>query len=133
MGNGSAEDRVAGFNPHAMFDEDVRRIAPAVEAARKEGIDARGPIGPDAVFRKNIEGVYDAVVTMFHDQGQIVVKTVGFAGACTLYLGLPYILLNVPHGVAFDIAGQGVAQHLSMLSALQTAAHLARGEGLPTA
>ena len=67
---------------------------------------------------------------MYHDQGQIPVKTVGFEGACTVYIGLPYVLLNVPHGSAFDIAGKGVAQHLSMLCAITTAARLASGHGI---
>lgn len=123
---------VAGMHPHAMFPEDRERIAPAVESARALGIDARGPIGPDTVFRQALDGHYDAIVTMYHDQGQIVVKTVGFEGACTVYLGLPYVMLNVPHGSAFDIAGRGVAQHLSMLAAMKTAAGLAAGRGLAT-
>lgn len=121
---------VAGINPHAMFDEDQQKIAPAVAFGRQRGIDVSGPLVPDAVFRQTIEGKYDAVVTMFHDQGQIPVKTVGFAGACTVYIGLPYVMLNVPHGTAFDIAGKGVAQHLSMLSAMKTAARLASGQGI---
>jgi 4-hydroxy-L-threonine phosphate dehydrogenase PdxA len=121
---------VAGLNPHAMFEEDRRRIGPAVEAARRLGIDASGPLSPDSVFRLGLEGKYDAVVTMYHDQGQIAVKTAAFEGACTVYLGLPYVLLNVPHGSAFDIAGQGVAQHLSMLAAMRTAAGLASGSAL---
>lgn len=119
---------VAGINPHAMFDEDQQKIAPAVARARASGIEASGPLVPDAVFRQAIEGKYDAVVTMFHDQGQIPVKTVGFKGACTVYIGLPFVMLNVPHGTAFDIAGTGKAQHLSMLSAIKTAASLASGQ-----
>lgn len=122
---------VAGMNPHAMFPEDQERIAPAIDSARELGIDAHGPLVPDAVFRQTIEGRYDAIVTMYHDQGQIAVKTVGFEGACTVYLGLPYAMLNVPHGSAFDIAGKGVAQHLSMLAAMKTAASLASGRGIP--
>ena len=121
---------VAGINPHAMFAEDRERIGPAIEAARGLGIDAFGPIGPDTVFRMALDGRYDAIITMYHDQGQIVVKTVGFEGACTVYLGLPYVLLNVPHGSAFDIAGTGVAQHRSMLAAIRTAANLAAGRGI---
>ena len=124
---------VAGVNPHAMFEDDHQRIDPAINAAREDGITVDGPIAPDAVFRMAMEGRYDAVVTMFHDQGQIVIKTVGFAGACTVYIGLPYVLLNVPHGTAFDIAGKGLAQHRSMLAAFQTAARLASGEGLQVA
>lgn len=121
---------VAGLHPHAMFDDDHTRIGPAVAVARAEGITVDGPIAPDSVFRQTIEGRYDVVVTLFHDQGQIAIKTVGFAGACTVYIGLPYVLLNVPHGTAFDIAGKGVAQHRSMLAAFQTAARLAAGRGL---
>ncbi len=123
---------VAGMHPHAMFPEDRERIAPAIEKARALGMDARGPIGPDTVFRMALDGHYDAIVTMYHDQGQIIIKTVGFEGACTVYLGLPYVMLNVPHGSAFDIAGRGVAQHLSMLSAIRTAADLAAGRGIAT-
>lgn len=121
---------VAGINPHAMFEEDQQKIAPAVARGRARGIDVSGPLVPDAVFRQTLDGRYDAVVTMFHDQGQIPVKTVGFEGACTVYIGLPFVMLNVPHGTAYDIAGRGVAQHLSMLAAIQTAARLASGGGV---
>ncbi len=121
---------VAGMNPHAMFDEDRERIGPAVAAARKLGIDASGPAVPDAVFRHTLEGEYDAVVTMYHDQGQIAVKTAGFVGALTVHIGLPYIRLGVSHGTAFDIAGKGVAQHYSMLNSMKTAAQLAGGNGI---
>lgn len=120
---------VAGLNPHAMFEEDRDEIAPAVAQARASGIAASGPISPDAVFRLNLEGRYDAVVTMYHDQGQVAVKTAAFEGACTIYMGLPFVMLNVPHGSAFDIAGRGVAQHQSMLSGMATAAALAAGRG----
>lgn len=116
---------VAGINPHAMFPQDQERIMPAVEKARARGIDARGPLVPDAVFRQCLQGEWDVVVTMFHDQGQIAIKTAGFEGACTVYVGLPFLMLNVPHGSAYDIAGRGVAQHRSMLNAVRTAALLA--------
>lgn len=118
---------VAGINPHAMFDEDRERIEPAVEEARQLGIDATGPLVPDAVFRQAAAGKYDAVVTMYHDQGQIALKTVSFEGACSVYLGLPYVHVTVPHGSAFDIAGKGVAKHDSMLNAMRTAAALCAG------
>ena len=121
---------VAGINPHAMFLQDQERVGPAVEKARARGIDAQGPLVPDAVFRQCMQGQWDVVVTMFHDQGQIAVKTVGFEGACTVYIGLPFVMLNVPHGTAYDIAGRGVAQHSSMLSAVRTAALLATGQSL---
>lgn len=120
---------VAGLNPHAMFEEDREEIAPAVEKAQAQGIHASGPISPDSVFRMAIGGKYDAVVTMYHDQGQVAVKTSSFEGAYTICLGLPYVLVAVPHGTAYDIAGTGKAQHLNMLAALKTAASLAGGGG----
>ncbi len=121
---------VAGINPHAMFPEDQARIGPAVAAARADGIDVQGPLVPDTVFRHTLEGRYDVVVTMFHDQGQIPIKTAVFEGACTVYVGLSFVMLNVPHGTAYDIAGRGVAQHQSMLSAIRTAANLAAGRSI---
>jgi 4-hydroxythreonine-4-phosphate dehydrogenase len=118
---------VAGVNPHAAYEEEKQEIAPAIAAAHGAGIQAEGPISPDSIFRMALEGRFDAVVTMFHDQGQIAVKTVGFAGACTVFLGLPYIRIGIPHGTAVEIAGTGRAQHLSMLAAIRTAAALADG------
>jgi len=120
---------VAGLNPHAMGREEGERIAPAVAAARAEGWDCSGPVSPDSIFRQCIEGKYDVVVSMYHDQGQIAVKTAAFAGACSIFIGLPYIHLSIPHGSAMDIAGQGKAQHLSMLAAMKTAAALASKTG----
>jgi 4-hydroxythreonine-4-phosphate dehydrogenase len=120
---------VAGLNPHAMFEEDRQEVAPAVADARASGIDAHGPISPDSVFRMTMAGKYDAVVTMYHDQGQVAVKTSAFEGACTICLGLPYVLIAIPHGTAYDIAGTGKAQHLNMLAGLKTAASLAGGGG----
>ena len=120
---------VAGLNPHAMGPEEREQLAPAIEQARAHGIDARGPVSPDAVFRQCIEGRHDAVVSMYHDQGQIAVKTAVFEGACSIYIGLPYVHLSIPHGSAYDIAGKGVAQHQSMLAAMRTAAALAAGRG----
>lgn len=118
---------VAALNPHGMFEEDRDIIAPAVAALRDEGLDIAGPVSPDAVFRQCIEGRYDAVVSMYHDQGQIALKTAAFAGACTVYLGLAYVQLSVPHGTAFDIAGKGIAQPDSMIAAMTTALSLAGG------
>lgn len=117
---------VAGLNPHAMGAEEAREIAPAVAVARERGLDVTGPISPDAVFRRCLEGAFDAVVSMYHDQGQIALKTAAFAGACSVFLGLPYVYLSVPHGSGFDIAGKNRAQHQSMQAAMVTAARLAR-------
>lgn len=124
---GIAEPRiaVAGINPHAMFPEDKERVLPGVERARADGIDASGPIAPDSVFRHMVDGKYDAVVTMYHDQGQIPLKTSNFEGACTVFMGMPYVTVTVPHGSAYEIAGLCKAQHHSMLAALTTAARLA--------
>jgi 4-hydroxy-L-threonine phosphate dehydrogenase PdxA len=118
---------VAGLNPHARGTEELQAIGPAVQDAKARGIDVRGPVSPDSVFRQCIEKRHDAVLTMYHDQGQIALKTVSFEGACSVYMGLPYVHLTVPHGSAFDIAGKGVAQHRSMLRAMRTAAALCAG------
>jgi 4-phospho-D-threonate 3-dehydrogenase / 4-phospho-D-erythronate 3-dehydrogenase len=120
---------VAGLNPHAMGPEEEGELKPAVAEARSAGIDARGPISPDAVFRQCLEGQHDVVVSMYHDQGQIALKTAAFAGACSIFIGLPYVHLSIPHGSAYDIAGQNRAQHASMLAAMRTAAALAAGRG----
>lgn len=122
---------VAGLNPHAMYEEDRQEIAPAVQDAIALGIRASGPATPDAVFRQALDGQFDAVVTMYHDQGQIPLKTAAFEGACTLFLALGYLRVGTPHGTAFDIAGTGRAQHKTMLAAMNTAASLAAGRGFP--
>lgn len=118
---------VAGLNPHARGEEEQNAIRPAVEQARQLGITVHGPVSPDAVFRQCVEAQHDVVVSMYHDQGQIALKTSAFEGACSVYLGVPYVHLTVPHGSAFDIAGRGIAQHYSMLTAMTTAAALASG------
>jgi len=128
-GIGEPRIGVAGLNPHAMFEEDTQTLAPAISAARAKGIDAYGPVSPDSIFRHGIDGDYDAIVSMYHDQGQIALKSAAFAGACTIYLGLPYVRLTVPHGTAMDIAGRNLAQHFSMLSAFRTSSALAVGGG----
>ncbi len=120
---------VSGLNPHAHGRQEREAIAPGVERARAQGIDAAGPIAPDTVFRHCIEERYDVVVAMFHDQGQIAVKTWGFAGNCALFLGAPYLLLSVGHGTAFDIVGRGVADASMIRAAILQAASLARGCG----
>jgi 4-hydroxythreonine-4-phosphate dehydrogenase len=109
-----------------MFDEDKERVLPGVQRARAEGLNVSGPIAPDSVFRHAVEGKYDAIVTLYHDQGQIPLKTSAFEGACTVFMGMPYVTVTVPHGSAYEIAGKGQAQHLSMLAAITTAAKLGR-------
>jgi 4-hydroxythreonine-4-phosphate dehydrogenase len=122
---------VAGLNPHAgeagLFgtqDRDV--IAPAVEAARAEGIDASGPWPPDTVFMQARQGRFDIVVVQYHDQGHIPIKLLGFDTGVNVTVGLPFFRTSVDHGTAFDIAGTGRADHASMRAALDLAASLAR-------
>jgi 4-hydroxythreonine-4-phosphate dehydrogenase len=122
---------VAGLNPHAMGREDREEIAPGVRDAVAAGVRAEGPLSPDAVFRQCIEGRFDAVLAMFHDQGHIAIKTWGFSGNSAVIIGPPYVHLSVAHGTAYDIAGRGVADHSMMLSAMRTAGFLAAGRGFP--
>ena len=126
---------VAALNPHGsdgglLGDEEAQEIAPAVDAARELGIDATGPIPADIVFHQAIQGRYDAVLAMFHDQGHIPVKVYEFEESITANLGLPFIRTSVDHGTAFDIAGKGVAAHVSMLESIRLAVALAKGNGL---
>lgn len=120
---------VAGLNPHAHGAQEKRAIAPAAERARAEGLDVSGPIAPDTVFRHCIDGRYDVVVAMFHDQGHIAVKTWGFVGNCALFLGTPYLFMSVGHGTAYDIVGKGSANHEMILAAILQGASLASGRG----
>jgi 4-phospho-D-threonate 3-dehydrogenase / 4-phospho-D-erythronate 3-dehydrogenase len=121
---------VAGLNPHCAGSEDRDEIAPAVELTRAEGFDVTGPLSPDTVFRRALHGQFDVVVAMYHDQGQIAIKTTGLEAASAIFVGLPYVRVGVPHGSALDIAGQGIAKHDTMLSALRTASRLVNGGGL---
>ena len=127
---------VAALNPHAsdgglLGQEEELEIAPAVEEARGNGIDAIGPVPADIVFPHAIEGRYDVVLAMYHDQGHIPVKVYGFESSISVNLGLPFIRTSVDHGTAFDIAGKGVANHRSMVEAIRVAISLSKGEGLP--
>jgi len=121
---------VAGLNPHAGEDgllgtEDARVIAPAVERARAEGIDASGPYPADTLFVRAARGEFDVVVAMYHDQGLVPVKLAAFGKAVNVTIGLPIIRTSVDHGTAFDIARQGVADPGSMIEAVLLAAKLA--------
>ncbi len=118
---------VLGFNPHAgengLFgDEEVRVIAPAIETARRERIDARGPLAPDTAFvRASGQFGFDAAVAMYHDQGLIALKTLEFDRAVNVTLGLPFVRTSPDHGTAYDIAGRGVAEPGSMIAAIEYA------------
>lgn len=117
---------VAGLNPHCgehgLFgDEEMEVIGPAVEAARKEGIDVVGPIGADSVFHQAKKGLYRAVISLYHDQGHIAAKTLDFDRTISVTWGLPFLRTSVDHGTAFDIAGKGIASSVSMTEALLVA------------
>jgi len=129
---------VAGLNPHAgeggaFGDEEARIIAPAIAAARAAVPQAEitGPHVPDAVFRDAVQGRFDAVVCMYHDQGLIPVKLVDFEQAVNVTLGLPYPRTSPDHGVAYDIAGTGRARATSFGCALELAERMARARRAP--
>ncbi len=135
-GQASPRIAVAGLNPHAgeggLFgDEELRIIGPAVEAARAEGIDARGPFAPDTVFMRarhappGHPGEFDIVVAMTHDHGLIPVKYLGVEQGVNVTLGLPFVRTSPDHGTAFDIAGRGVADPSSLVAAIRMARRLA--------
>ncbi len=122
---------VAGLNPHAgegglMGREEIDTIAPAIADARAAGIDASGPWPGDTVFmRARHFRDFDVVVAMYHDQGLIPVKYLGVDAGVNVTVGLPFVRTSVDHGTAFDIAGQGVADHRSLLAAIDLALRLA--------
>ena len=121
---------VLALNPHCgeggMFgDEESRIIAPAVAAAREEGIDAAGPLSADTLFHFASSGGYDAVVCMYHDQGLIPLKLLHFDDGVNVTLGLPIVRTSVDHGTAYDLAGTGKASPASMKAALVMASRMA--------
>lgn len=121
---------VAALNPHAgeggLFGNEERdEIVPAVTEARAHRINAVGPLPPDTVFLRGRNGEFDAVVAMYHDQGHIPIKLLGFEEGVNVTLGLPLVRTSVDHGTAFDIAGRGIANPRSMIEAVKLAALLA--------
>ena len=131
LGLSRARVGVCGLNPHAgeggkLGTEEQTIIAPAVEAARKKGADVAGPVPADTLFHYAWRGDYDAVVAMYHDQGLVPLKMIGFESGVNWTLGLPFIRTSPDHGTAYDIAGRGVADPGSMIAALRLAKRLAR-------
>jgi len=127
---------VTGLNPHCgdggiFGEEEIRAVLPAVEAARREGMDVSGPHSADALFGRLHILKPDAVVTMYHDQGMIPIKMASMGHAVNITLGLPIIRTSVDHGTAYDIAGQGLAEAGSFIEAVRVAAGLARGAVAP--
>lgn len=120
---------VAGLNPHAgeagLFGrEEQEEIIPAIEKARSMGVNVSGPYPPDSVFLRASKGEFDIVVAMYHDQGHIPVKLLGFETGVNITVGLPVIRTSVDHGTAFDIAGKGLANPKSMIEAICLAAKM---------
>ena len=135
---------VAGLNPHCgengLFGrEELEEIGPAIQEAREKGIQVLGPIPPDSVFPEALGGWYDIVVCMYHDQGHIPLKTVGFVydreaqgwkavEGVNITLGLPIIRTSVDHGTGFALAGKGTSNELSLVNAIDYAVRMARGK-----
>ncbi len=122
---------VCGLNPHAgeggeFGDEEIKTITPAVFAAQKRGLDVVGPLSGDTVFHYALQGDFDAVVAMYHDQGLAPLKAVAFDTGVNWTLGLPFIRTSPDHGTAYDIAGKGIASPSSMISAIRLAKQLAK-------
>jgi len=129
---------VCALNPHAgeegLFgDEESRLIAPAVQQCRQNRIDSTGPIPADALLRRAVGGEFDGVVAMYHDQGHIALKLIGFDRAVNITLGLPIVRTSPSHGTAFDIAGQGVASAEGMIEAAKIAVQLSLSADSATA
>lgn len=122
---------VAGVNPHAgengLFgDEEIKIVGPAVEAMKAQGLNVTGPCPPDTVFMQCHEGMYDMVVAMYHDQGHIPLKLLGFYDGVNITAGLPFIRTSADHGTAFDIAWSGKAKSESMTVSIQLAMQITR-------
>lgn len=129
LGIDSPRIAVGGLNPHAgengLFGmEEIEQIAPAVAAARDEGIDVSGPHPPDTVFMRAFKGEFDGVVAMLHDHGFVALKSLDFERGVNITIGLPILRTSVGHGTAFDIAGRGEASAESLLSAFDAAERL---------
>ena len=129
LGTENVRIGVAGINPHAgeggLFgDEEIREIIPAIESKKKEGINVQGPIAPDTIFLRAKEGEFDIVIAMYHDQGHIPLKLLGFHSGVNVSAGLPIIRTSVDHGTAFDRAWKGISNPSSMIQAIMLARKL---------
>jgi 4-hydroxythreonine-4-phosphate dehydrogenase len=122
---------VAALNPHAgengqFGDEEQRIISPAILLAQEQSINCQGPFPADTLFLQAAQGEFDAVVAMYHDQGMIPVKLLGFERAVNITIGIPIIRTSPAHGTAFDIAGKNIASPASMKAAILTAVQMAK-------
>lgn len=121
---------VAGLNPHGgeqgLFGcEEMDVIGPAIAEAQARGLRVRGPVPADSVFHQALEGRYDGVLSLYHDQGHIAAKTLDFHGTVSLTMGLKFLRTSVDHGTAFDIAGKGIAHEAGMVAAIRAAGQYA--------
>src|SRR5260221_7609177 len=133
LGLSRAKIAVAGLNPHAgeaggFSDEEIKTIAPAVLAAQKRGFDVVGPLSGDTIFHYALQGDFDAVVAMYHDQGLAPLKAVAFDTGVNWTLGLPFIRTSPDHGTAYNIAGKGIADPSSMIAAIPLAQPIAHNK-----
>ena len=125
---------LAGLNPHAGEDgmlgngEEETYIVPAIRQAQAAGYHVDGPLPADTLFIKAARGEWDAVIAMYHDQGNIPIKLLGFGRTVNITLGLPIVRTSVDHGTAFDIAGKGIANETSLIAALAAAAQMANSQ-----
>lgn len=133
-GWGISEPRiaVAALNPHGgeggmLGREEIDEIAPAVAAIRAEGVNALGPYPADSVFYRAIEGEFDAVLALYHDQGHIAIKVHNFTDSITATMGIPFVRTSVDHGTAFDIAGQNKADANGLVKAIDAAIDMLHG------
>ena len=122
---------LAGLNPHAgenglIGDDEARFLAPALERARSDGLDVAGPVPPDSVFVAGLDGRFDGILALYHDQAFIPVKLAGRRDGLTAIAGLPYLRVSPAHGTAMDIAGRGRADPENLVQALLQAAEWAR-------
>ncbi|MDF2591686.1 MAG: 4-hydroxythreonine-4-phosphate dehydrogenase [Clostridia bacterium] len=130
LGINNAKMAVAGLNPHSgehgLFgDEEVREMEPAIKRANELGLNVVGPVPADSVFYFGLKGSYDAVLSLYHDQGHIATKMVDFERTISITNNLPFLRTSVDHGTAFDIAGTGKAGAVSMIEAILLAAEYA--------
>jgi 4-hydroxythreonine-4-phosphate dehydrogenase len=127
---------VAGLNPHSgeggLFgDEEARYVAPAIETARQQGLNVTGPLPPDSIFLRTLQGQFDAAVAQYHDQGHIAIKMLGITEAVNITLGLPIIRTSVDHGTNFGKAGKGTADPTSLTLAIKLASVMCRNRKRP--
>jgi len=135
LGSANPSIGLAALNPHAsdggqFGDEEARHLIPAARRAREDGIDCSDPIGADSIFNMALEGRFDCVISLYHDQGHIAAKTRDFYGTVTATLNLPVLRTSVDHGTALDIAWQGIANPVSMKTAILAAVDLLKGARL---